>query len=172
MQSGRITETSNRDLSATRRTCHCDEFACLQWVQEILLLLLVMLSVMLNNMKILVLVNGYGLVGREVLKLFGGQYFAGKSHWVWWGNGLVQGGGLWRRWMAYELEEVLRPPLDIRVPLKSIAAKIVRRQQKSAQKPACKTCDWWLWISTSTFWTKLSHSKSSIFIAKVPGSLL
>ena len=29
-------------------------------------------------MKILVLVNGYGLVGREVLKLFGGQYYAGK----------------------------------------------------------------------------------------------
>ena len=138
MQSGRITETSNRDLSATRRTCHCDEFACLQWVQEILLLLLVMLSVMLNNMKILVLVNGYGLVGREVLKLFGGQYYAGKvakydEEMCWYRVVYEDGDSEDLEWN--ELEEVLRP-LDIMVPLKSISAKIIRRQQKSVQKPA------------------------------------
>ncbi|XP_027176192.1 dirigent protein 17-like [Coffea eugenioides] len=83
---------------------------------------------------------GFGewLVGREVLKLFGGQYYAGKvakydEEMGWYRVVYEDGDSEDLEWN--ELEEVLRP-LDIMVPLKSISAKIIRRQQKSVQKPA------------------------------------
>ncbi|KAL3534348.1 hypothetical protein ACH5RR_002809 [Cinchona calisaya] len=83
--------------------------------------------------------TGFGewLVGREVQKLFGGQYYAGKvtefDEEMGWYRVVYQDGDSedleWR-----ELEEVLCP-LDITIPLKSIAEKIIRRQQKYVQKP-------------------------------------
>lgn len=85
-------------------------------------------------------IPGFGewLVGREVLKLFGGQYYGGKvtefdQEMGWYRVVYEDGDSEDLEWN--ELEEVLRP-LDIMVPLKSIAAKTIRRRQKSAQKPA------------------------------------
>lgn len=86
--------------------------------------------------------TGFGewLVGREVVKSFGGQFYTGKvtefDEEVGWYRVVYEDGDSEDlEWC--ELEEVLRP-LDIMVPLKSIAAKITRRMQKSEQKPTTK----------------------------------
>lgn len=83
--------------------------------------------------------TGFGewLVGREVLKLFGEQYYTGKvtefdEDMGWYRVVYEDGDSEDLEW--HELEQVLRP-LDIMVPLKSVAAKIIKRRQKSVQKP-------------------------------------
>ncbi|KAI5650515.1 hypothetical protein M9H77_36520 [Catharanthus roseus] len=82
--------------------------------------------------------TGFGewLVGREVRKLFGEQFYSGKvtefDKEMWWYRVVYEDGDLedleWK-----ELQEILQP-LDITVPLKTVASKIIRGSQKSLQK--------------------------------------
>ncbi|KAM5559964.1 dirigent protein 17-like [Rosa sericea] len=79
---------------------------------------------------------GVWLVGREVRKLFGEQYYSGTV------TEFDEESGWWR--VVYEdgdledlewneLEEVLQP-LDIMVPLKSLALKTLKKTKKPVQK--------------------------------------
>ncbi|CAI9100954.1 OLC1v1038145C1 [Oldenlandia corymbosa var. corymbosa] len=79
--------------------------------------------------------TGYGewLVGREVQKSFGGHFYNGKvtkfdQDTGWYRVAYEDGDSEDLEWP--ELEAVLQP-MDITVPLKTIAAKITRRQQKT-----------------------------------------
>ncbi|XP_060176871.1 dirigent protein 17-like [Lycium barbarum] len=79
---------------------------------------------------------GQWLEGREVRKLFGNQYYYGKvtefdSEVGWFRVKYEDGDVEDLEW--HELERVLRP-LDITIPLKTLAAKIVKRKQRSIQK--------------------------------------
>lgn len=79
--------------------------------------------------------TGYGewLRGREVRKLFGGTYYSGtvteydrKTGWY----RVVYEDGDFEDLEWHELQEVLWP-LDITLPLKSLAVKIIRESDKS-----------------------------------------
>ncbi|KAL5743089.1 hypothetical protein ACOSP7_029821 [Xanthoceras sorbifolium] len=81
---------------------------------------------------------GFGewLEGREVRKLFGNQYYSGtvtqfdkESGWY----RVVYEDGDFEDLDWHELEEVLQP-LDITVPLKTLAMKIVKKNQKPIHK--------------------------------------
>ncbi|XAR69010.1 hypothetical protein NMG60_11000444 [Bertholletia excelsa] len=83
--------------------------------------------------------TGFGewLEGREVRKLFGNQYYNGRvtefdkeSGWY----RVVYEDGDFEDLEWRELEQVLQP-LDITLPLKAIASKIVRKGQR--QTPKC-----------------------------------
>lgn len=82
--------------------------------------------------------TGFGewMVGREVLKLFGEQFYPGKvtefdKEMGWYRVVYADGDSEDLDW--HELQEVLQP-LDITVPLKTIAAKVIRKNQKSIQR--------------------------------------
>lgn len=82
--------------------------------------------------------TGFGawMVGREVLKLFGERFYPGRvtefDKEMGWYKVVYEDGDSedldWR-----ELQEVIQP-LDITVPLKTIAAKVIRKNQKSVQR--------------------------------------
>ncbi|KAK4345704.1 hypothetical protein RND71_035880 [Anisodus tanguticus] len=79
---------------------------------------------------------GQWLEGREVRKLFGDQYYFGKvtefDGEVGWFRVKYEDGDVEDlEW--HELEQVLRP-LDITIPLKTLATKIIKRKQRSIQK--------------------------------------
>ncbi|KAJ8570701.1 hypothetical protein K7X08_037673 [Anisodus acutangulus] len=76
------------------------------------------------------------LEGREVRKSFGDQYYFGKvtefDGEVGWFRVKYEDGDVEDlEW--HELEQVLRP-LDITIPLKTLATKIIKRKQRSIQK--------------------------------------
>ncbi|KAF8396695.1 hypothetical protein HHK36_018322 [Tetracentron sinense] len=82
--------------------------------------------------------TGFGkwLEGREVRKLFGDQFYSGKvmkfdkeTGWY----RVVYEDGDFEDLEWHELEEVLQP-LDITVPLKTIALKIIKKYEKSVSK--------------------------------------
>ncbi|XP_016508289.1 dirigent protein 17 [Nicotiana tabacum] len=82
--------------------------------------------------------SGFGqwLEGREVRKLFGDQYYFGKvtefDEEVGWFRVKYEDGDFEDlEW--HELEQILRP-LDITIPLKTLASKIIKRKQRSTQK--------------------------------------
>lgn len=83
--------------------------------------------------------EGFGqwLEGREVRKLFGDQFYIGKvtqydveMHWY----KVVYEDGDSEELDWQELKEILLP-LDIDVPLKTLATKIAKRTQKPVQNP-------------------------------------
>ena len=82
-------------------------------------------------------VFGKWMEGREVRKLFGNQYYTGtvlkfdeEEGWY----RVVYEDGDFEDLEWLELEEVL-VPLDISIPLKSLAMKIIRKNQRVLQKP-------------------------------------
>ncbi|KAJ9184231.1 hypothetical protein P3X46_003978 [Hevea brasiliensis] len=82
-------------------------------------------------------VFGEWLEGREVQKLFGGQYYTGtvaqfdkETGWY----RVVYEDGDFEDLDWHELEDVLLP-LDITVPLKSLALKIIKKGQKTIYTP-------------------------------------
>ncbi|KAM3339966.1 dirigent protein 17 [Capsicum galapagoense] len=81
------------------------------------------------------------LEGREVRKLFGGQCYYGKvtgfDEEVGWFRVKYEDGDIEDlEW--HELEQILRP-LDITIPLKTIATKIIKRKRRSIQKSGGRT---------------------------------
>ncbi|MCD9637573.1 hypothetical protein HAX54_020940 [Datura stramonium] len=79
---------------------------------------------------------GQWLEGREVRKLFGDKYYYGKviefDGEVGWFRVKYEDGDIEDlEW--HELEQVLRP-LDITIPLKTLAKKIIKRKNRSIQK--------------------------------------
>ncbi|CAN4118931.1 unnamed protein product [Withania somnifera] len=81
---------------------------------------------------------GFGkwLEGREVRKLFGDKYYYGKiiefDGEVGWFRVKYEDGDFEDlEWL--ELEKVLRP-VDITIPLKTLAKKVIKRKQRSIQK--------------------------------------
>ncbi|KAK2971596.1 hypothetical protein RJ640_024232 [Escallonia rubra] len=81
--------------------------------------------------------TGFGewLIGREVRKLFGGQFYNGsvtefdkETGWY----RVVYEDGDFEDLEWHELENVLLP-LDITVPLKTLASKVIKKRQKSIQ---------------------------------------
>ncbi|PKI62166.1 hypothetical protein CRG98_017539 [Punica granatum] len=79
---------------------------------------------------------GVWLEGREVRKLFGAQYYSGtvtefdkEAGWY----RVVYEDGDFEDLEWHELEEVL-VPVDIGIPLKSLAQRVLRKNQKPAQK--------------------------------------
>lgn len=82
--------------------------------------------------------QGFGewMEGREVWKLFEGQYFSGTvvqfdKETGWYRVVYEDGDSEDLEW--HELEDILLP-LDITVPLKSLALKVVRKDPKSTNK--------------------------------------
>ncbi|KAL0347246.1 UNVERIFIED_CONTAM: Dirigent protein 17 [Sesamum calycinum] len=82
-------------------------------------------------------VFGEWLEGREVRKLFGDRFFSGEvtqfdKEMGWYRVVYEDGDSEDLEW--HELMEVL-VPLDVNIPLKTLAIKIIKKRQKSAQKP-------------------------------------
>ncbi|KAE8692467.1 Dirigent protein 17 [Hibiscus syriacus] len=80
---------------------------------------------------------GEWLEGREVQKLFGGKYYHGKviqfdKETGWYTVEYEDGDSEDLDWV--ELEEVLLP-VDIGVPLKTVALKVMNNKQKDGQQP-------------------------------------
>ncbi|KAL0338376.1 UNVERIFIED_CONTAM: Dirigent protein 17 [Sesamum angustifolium] len=85
-------------------------------------------------------VFGEWLEGREVRKLFGDRFFSGEvtqfdKEMGWYRVVYEDGDSEDLEW--HELMEVL-VPLDVNIPLKTLAIKIIKKRQKSAQKPTSK----------------------------------
>ncbi|XP_030537331.2 dirigent protein 17-like [Rhodamnia argentea] len=82
--------------------------------------------------------QGFGewMEGREVWKLFDGQYFSGTvvqfdRETSWYRVAYEESDSEDFEW--HELEDIL-PPLDITVPLKSLALKVIRKGLKSINR--------------------------------------
>lgn len=80
---------------------------------------------------------GEWLVGRKVQKLFGEQLFNGKviefdkeAGWY----RVVYGDGDFEDLEWHELQELLLP-LDITIPLKALASKVIKKRQKHSKNP-------------------------------------